>query len=111
MRLSASASFRWDLLGGVGASDTSSFAGGAVWAQVPRKVVEALHSFGETRGAAPLLSTAGFPEPLRDAFGHCLGDHWAGAMLARAPLTTLKCKDHINFKELRALSVAAEKEY
>ena len=106
----ASTSLRWDLLGGVGASGASSFAGGAVCAQVPRKVVEAPYRFGETPGTAPLLPTADFLELLRDAFGHCLRHHRAeaGAMLTRAPWTTLfffrfKCKDHIKMKELRAL--------
>ena len=79
LQLVASTSLRWDLFDGVGASDAISFAGGAVWPQVPRKVVEALYSFGETRGSAQLLSTSGFPEPLRDAFGHCVGDQRAEA--------------------------------
>ena len=98
LQLVASTPLRWSLFDGVGSSDASPFAGGAVWAQVPRKVVEAL------------LSTTGFPELLRDAFGHCLGDRRAdaGAMLARAPRTTLfffrfLCEDHFFVKELRAL--------
>ena len=55
------------------------------------------------RGTAPLLSTAGFLEPLRDAFGHCLGDHWAEAGAMLAFFFRFKCKDHMNAKELRAL--------
>ena len=102
LHLVASASLRWDLLDGVGASDTSSFARGAVWTQVPRKVVEALYSFGETRDTALLLSTTGFPEPLGDAYGHCFGDHrrcWSERHGRRFSF----CEDHINVEELRAL--------
>eukprot|EP00971_Amphidinium_carterae_P325960 6456538-Amphidinium_carterae.2 len=111
LQLVALSELRWPVVSGVGASDASTLAGGAVWLDLPHEIASKLYAFVEHHGDYPLLDEGhAFPRHRSMLKDSSLKDfrEQAGHLLGRAPWKVLfffqfRTSDHINVLELRAL--------